>query len=87
MFLYTQLALILSAVFFDALLIEGVNYGRKGVERLPFGETCSSDDHGVLENKVAGVESHVEVDKSERTKAWGEGGYLSTLGSRRARKS
>ena len=51
MFLYAQLALILSTAFFNASFIKGVHSGRQGVDRLPIGEASSTYSHGLLEKQ------------------------------------
>lgn len=46
----------MSAIFLDALMIEGVHNGRQGIERLPFSEASFTYGNGVLENKSGRVE-------------------------------
>lgn len=71
--LWAQLALVLSVLFFETLLIEGVHYRWQRVERPPFGETRSN--HSVLATKnidvsnctLGGRRTRPRVDESERS--------------------
>lgn len=96
MSLGAQLALVSSALFVKALLIEGGHYRWKGVERPPLGEACSS--HSMLAIKNSSMskcrlrvqeENKTEGGRQDREKvrAQRERGYLNTLSSCRSRNS
>ena len=63
--------LVFLCAFLDALLIEGVRNGRRGVKLPRFGEASSTYGHDVLENKSRGVK--VSSRKGGRSEGVQEG--------------